>query len=71
MYNKFCTWLFEYNPLELKKAISIRKEKARRKATINEALRIIDFPIELIKKQNVWQFIVKEGVEENKSKYNN
>lgn len=58
LYNKYCAEVFETNPYELKKALSIRKEKARRKATINEALRILRLHTELIKKQNVWQFKV-------------
>ena len=49
LYNKYCAEVFEKNPYELKKALSIRKEKARRKATINEALRILGFHTELIK----------------------
>lgn len=66
-YTKFIT-LYKYescgiyadNPQKLKEALSVRKEKARRKSTINECLAFLRIPLELKKVKNEWVFVTRE-----------
>lgn len=76
-YTKFIT-LYKYeccrkyadDPQKLKEALSVRKEKARRKATLNECLTFLESPLELKKVKNEWIFVTRETFQNDKTSEN-
>lgn len=59
LYTKKCSEKFKYDTQELERVLKFHKEKARRKATINRALKNLEMPYEMIKKNNKWILIRK------------
>lgn len=60
LYKYECCGIYADNPQKLKEALSVRKEKARRKSTINECLTFLGIPLELKKVKNEWVFVTRE-----------
>ena len=64
LYKCTCHYFFGNDPIKLKELLNVKKEKKRRKYTINKCLENLGYDCRLTKKNNTW-FL--EKIEDNKS----
>ena len=64
LYKPACCIKYADEPQKLKEALSVRKEKARRKATINECLKFLEWHKVIKSRKRKWEFKLPEDTPE-------